>query len=162
MDDTTRRLLRQVRRLLALGIDVVGPLILVPVGIFAAVSATAQLPSPGAAPPLSENARIFLFVVLPCALLLAWWATLALLLARAGSSPGKSLTRLRVIAADGQPVGFVRGVLVRAGVPIVASIVAIHLWWPAWPLLALLDGLALPLTSRTLHDWIAGTDVVDA
>jgi uncharacterized RDD family membrane protein YckC len=79
-------------------------------------------------------------------------------IATAGQTLGKRWTSIMVVKVDGSPVGFVRGVMLRAwlfdaleGFPVVG------------PLFLVIDSLFIfGEERRCVHDWLAGTIVVKA
>jgi uncharacterized RDD family membrane protein YckC len=87
------------------------------------------------------------------------------LIAQRGQTVGKIALRTRIVLADGQLPGFVRGVAVRQwplfAVLMLPSLTSMSLQ-PISSLVYLADALAIFWGSRCLHDRIAGTYVVDA
>ena len=87
------------------------------------------------------------------------------LIAHRGQTLGKLALRTRIVLADGQLPGFVRGVAVRQW-PLFAVLMlpslASRSLQPLASLVFLADALAIFAGSRCLHDRIAGTYVVDA
>ncbi len=103
-------------------------------------------------------------VVSPLAVLgiLVWVVWNWVGVARRGQSIGKRACGIRITTKDGRPPGFFRGVVVREG-----SIVLLSAMWESWQpgggfAAYALNWAALLLPgSRCLHDWLAGTRVVE-
>jgi uncharacterized RDD family membrane protein YckC len=90
----------------------------------------------------------------------------ALLISTRGQSIGKVLVHTRIVAVGGAPAGFVRGWLLRTGVlaaifielPILVEGIGGSIVGALW----LLDAFFIFLPARRcLHDWFAGTEVLD-
>jgi len=100
---------------------------------------------------------------MPAYVTIALWVCLfgvqAVLITRRGQSIGKIIARTRILRTDGRPAGFIRGVLLR-------SWVFVALQWTPLPqallsALLMLDGFFIVGNDRRcLHDWLAGTHVV--
>ena len=78
------------------------------------------------------------------------------LIASTGQSIGKKLLKTKIVTVAGEPPGFVRGVLLRSWLP--AALSAIPM---VGSVVALTDALMIfRQDRRTLHDHIAGTNVI--
>jgi uncharacterized RDD family membrane protein YckC len=89
------------------------------------------------------------------------------LIATQGQTLGKKLLSIKIVDGSGDPPGLFRGVIVRLGFPGLLSVLAVFVLSdiPAMLVTALsLGNIALICLEppRCLHDYVAGTYVIDA
>jgi uncharacterized RDD family membrane protein YckC len=87
--------------------------------------------------------------------MIAIWIGQSYLIATRGQTVGKMLVKTRIVALDGSPASFVKAVLLRTWLFILAAQVS---WVGAGSALGML--LIFGPNRRCLHDYVAGTRVV--
>jgi uncharacterized RDD family membrane protein YckC len=102
----------------------------------------------------SGIATFVLVTVLTGGLLIYQWH----LIATTGRSLGKRWCHIKIVKMDGEQVDFVSGVVLRSWLPGLLGLVP-----GLGSLFALLDaGFVLRVERRCLHDYVAGTKVIDS